>query len=105
VRDISIDVARHEVLVRGEKVELTRTEFRLLQCLAQHAGRVVQARALLREAQEYDCEDREAQDIVKVHIRHLRHKIEPNPQNPQYIMNVRGVGYMLETAPPEQPGL
>jgi len=97
VGDIAIDVGRHQVAVRDERVELTPTEFRLLYYLARHAGRVLPARILVREAQEYDCEDREAQDIVKVHIRHLRGKIEPDPQNPKYIVNVRSFGYMLDT--------
>lgn len=100
VRDLTVDVDRHEATIRGERVELTRTEFRMLRCLAQNAGRVIPARTLLREAQEYDCEDREAQDIVKVHISHLRNKLEPDPQNPQYILNVRGVGYMLDPIDP-----
>ena len=98
IGDLFIDVARHVVTVRGRAVDLTPTEFRLLCCLARNAGRVVPPRALLREAQEYDCDDREAQDIVKVHIRHLRHKLEPDPQTPQYILNVRGFGYLLESS-------
>jgi DNA-binding response OmpR family regulator len=71
----------------------------MLYCLARNAGRVVPARTLLWEAQEYDAEDREAQEIVKVHVRHLRHKLEPDPQSPRYLLNVRGVGYMLQPNP------
>jgi DNA-binding response OmpR family regulator len=95
VGDLVVDPDRHVVLARGERVDLTPTEFRLLHCLARNAGRVVPARVLIREAQEYDCDDREAQDIVKVHIRHIRHKLEPDPSSPRYIVNVRGVGYVL----------
>ena len=97
IGDLVVDPGRHVVVARGEKVDLTPTEFRMLYCLARNVGRVVPARALIREAQDYDCDDREAQDIVKVHIRHLRHKLEPDPQSPQYIVNVRGVGYVLES--------
>jgi DNA-binding response OmpR family regulator len=75
--------------------------------LAKNAGQVVSPRSLLREAQDYDCDDREAQDIIKVHIRHLRYKIEPDPDCPSYIVNVRGFGYRMEapsSVPPTPPG-
>ena len=68
--------------IGGASVDLTPTEFRLLLALAKSVGQVVSPKALLREAQDYDCDDREAQDIVKVHIRHLRHKISPTPIRP-----------------------
>lgn len=98
VGDILIDADRYVVTVRDERVELTRTEFRLLHCLARHAGRVVPARTLIHEAQDYDCDEREAQDIVKVHVSHLRAKLEPSPDSPRYISNVRGFGYVLDVA-------
>ena len=96
IGDLAVDVERHVVTMKDELIELTKTEFRLLCVLAQNAGEVVSPRVLLREAQDYDCDDREAQDIVKVHIRHLRYKIEPDAENPTYIVNVRGFGYRLQ---------
>jgi DNA-binding response OmpR family regulator len=96
VGDLTVDTGKHLASMCDQRVELTPTEFRMLHCLARNAGKVVPARTLIREAQEYDCEEREAQDIVKVHIRHIRHKLEPDPQNPRYIINVRGFGYLLE---------
>ena len=103
VGDLAIEVERHVVTVSGAPVELTPTEFRLLCTLAKSVGQVVSPKALLREAQDYECDDREAQDIVKVHIRHLRHKIEPDPESPAYIVNVRGFGYRMEAPPSRQP--
>jgi len=100
VGDLTIDVERHVVTIADTPVDLTPTEFRILCVLAKNVGQVVSPKALLREAQDYDCEDREAQDIVKVHIRHLRHKIEPDPEAPIYIVNVRGFGYRMEAPPP-----
>ncbi len=50
---------------------------------------------LMRLAQGYDVPEREAQEIVKVHMRHLRHKIEPEVDRPRYVLTVRGMGYML----------
>lgn len=98
-----VDVERHSVLVDGERVELTPTEFRILGVLARNAGQVVSPRALMREAQDYDCDEREAQDIVKVHIRHLRSKIERDSESPRYIVNVRGFGYRMEALSPTLP--
>ena len=98
VRDLEIDLARCEASRQGVKLDLTPTQFRLLRYLALHAGHVVPAAELLRSAQDYplDWSDQDAQEIVKVHIRHLRHRLEPDPHNPTYILNVRGFGYMLE---------
>ena len=98
VRELEIDLARCEVLMRGRRVEMTPTEFRLLRHLALNAGKVVSAAELLRKAQDYLMEwsEQDAQEIVKVHIRHLRYKLELAPQAPTYIVNVRGFGYMLE---------
>ena len=58
-------------------------------------GRVVGPSGLMRLAQGYDVPEREAQDIVKVHVRHLRHKIEPQVDRPRYVLTVSGMGYML----------
>lgn len=96
IRDLAIDLVEHRVRLGGEDVPLTPTEFRLLACLAKNAGSVVPAPMLLSEAQRYNCGDQEAQEIVKVHMHRLRQKIERDHARPSYIVNVRGVGYMLE---------
>ena len=96
VRDLVIDQQRLQVSIAGHDVSLTPTEFRLIYCLARNAGRVMNSRELLKEAQGYECEEQEAQEIVKVHVNHLRQKIERNHGTPNYIVNVRGFGYMLE---------
>lgn len=96
VRDLTIDQQRLQVSVSGRQTNLTPTEFRLLSCMARNAGRVMTCRELLKGAQGYECEEQEAQEIVKVHVNHLRQKIEPDQSNPCYIVNVRGFGYMLE---------
>ncbi|SRR5579884_438564 len=96
VRDLEVDRERVEARLRGEPVALTPTEFRILDCLARNLGSVVSARQLLQEAQGYPCTEREAQQIVKVHIRHLRGKLPPSADEQPYIANVRGFGYLLE---------
>lgn len=96
VRDLVIDFETYTVVVRGEQVQLTPTEFRLLAVLAQQAGRVVDPRALLSAVHQHDYSERDAQNLVKVHIANLRRKIKDSRSNNPYILCVRGFGYMLE---------
>lgn len=96
IGDLVINFDRVEVLVRGERVSLTPAEFRIIGYLARSAGQVVSSATLLRQVQDYEYDEREAQEIIKVHIRRLRHKIEPTPDIPRYIRTVRGFGYMLD---------
>src|SRR5712691_2687382 len=92
---LTLDLGSAEVR-RGETpVHLTPTEFRLFAALARRPGQVVSPSELMRLAQWYDVPEREAQEIVKVHMRHLRHKIEPEVDRPRYVLTVRGMGYML----------
>ena len=94
-RDIVVDLQRQVVLVRDEPVNLTPTELRLLTTLMQRPDEVIGARELVREVQGYECDESEARAIIRVHIRRLRKKIEEVPEDPHYIINVRGVGYMF----------
>jgi len=98
LRGLTIDVGSRDVWREGEAIHLTPTEFRILAALAQRPGQAIGPRELMRDAQGYEVSDREAQEIVKVHVRHLRHKIEPQPDQPRYVLTVRGMGYMLNRA-------
>ena len=95
IRDLIIDFETYQVTVADEPVQLTPTEFRLLAVLAQQCGRVVDPRALLSAVHQHDYSERDAQNLVKVHIANLRRKLKDNSSNP-YILCVRGFGYMLE---------
>jgi DNA-binding response OmpR family regulator len=95
LRGLTINMAGAEVRSGEKVVHLTPTEFRLLAALARRIGEVVGPRELMRLAQGYDVPEREAQEIVKVHMRNLRHKIEPDVEHPRYVLTVRGMGYML----------
>lgn len=103
VGDIQIDKAKHMVTYRGEPVELTPTEFRLLECMVARVGEVCTPQELVRCAQGYDTDAWGARSIVRVHIRRLRRKLEPDPENPCYILNVRGVGYLFVSSPEQPP--
>jgi len=94
-RGIIVDKQKHVATMNDTPLDLTPTELRLLACLIINADRVLSSRELVKEVQNYDCREEEARSIIRVHIRRLRRKIEPDPRQPQYIVNVRGVGYMF----------
>jgi len=85
---------RFEAIWFSETVKLTHLEFELLHCLLQHHGQTVSPSEILRDVWGYDPDD----DIetIRVHIRHLRTKLEPDPRRPKYIKTVYGAGYCLE---------
>lgn len=102
---IVIDLLRREITVGGRPARLTRTQFDLLSLLLRNAGRALSYRSLARQVLGYDCEMEEARDILKVHIHHLRNKIEPNPAQPSYILTVPGFGYLFERRTRPRPDL
>jgi DNA-binding response OmpR family regulator len=93
VGDLVIDPAAHAVTVAGGPVELTAREFGLLHALALEAGKVLSIDDLL--ARVWGAEFSGEPQVVYVHVRWLREKIEENPNQPKRIVNVRGVGYKL----------
>jgi two-component system KDP operon response regulator KdpE len=99
VGDVQIDRAKHSVTYHGVPVDLTPTEFRLLECLMSRVDQVCTPQDLVRCAQGYETDAWGARSIVRVHIRRLRRKLEPDPENPRYILNVRGVGYLFASSP------
>ncbi len=99
-RGISLDLQRHVATVRGQLLDLTLTEFKLLAYLMQRPDQVVSPRDLVNAVQGYEADEYEARAIIRVHIRRLRQKLELDPANPQYVLNVRGIGYLFASQPP-----
>jgi DNA-binding response OmpR family regulator len=93
---LAIDLFTREVRVRGRAVELTPTEFEIVRCLLNNSGRALSYRTLVRQVQGYDCSPEEARRLLKVHVHNLRRKVEPLPEKPAHILNVRGFGYLFE---------
>jgi len=91
VGEVVIDTARHVVTVRGVPVDLTAKEFDLLSWFARHPGRVYSRDQLLDQVWGYQHSGYD--HTVNSHINRLRAKIERDPQNPEYILTVWGVGY------------
>lgn len=87
-----IDSFSHEAWFEGRVLHLTPTEFALLQCLAEGAGRVIGYCDIVRRTHGHDVGESEAQMLLKAHVRNLRRKIDPS-----YLINVRGVGYRMAT--------
>lgn len=94
VGDLTIDPSSHIVTLSGAKIDLPPREFDLLHALALEAGNVISIDDLLTRVwgAEYTGESQ----VVYVHIRWLREKLENDPHDPQRIITVRGVGYKLE---------
>ena len=91
---VAIDLVRHVATVRGEPVALTRSEFQLLRLLVGRAGEVFPRRQIMEELwqTEFDGDER----ACDVHISNLRQKVERDPQDPELIVTVRGIGYKFE---------
>lgn len=89
--NLVLDVDAHRVTKSGKLVELTPTEFRLLETLAEHAGRVLTHEQLLEKVWGYDAG--EDTGYIKRYIWYLRQKLEDDPTNPQHILTERGFGY------------
>jgi two-component system KDP operon response regulator KdpE len=88
-----IDPSSHRVIIRGEEVSLTPTEYKLLLYLAYNAGRVLSYEQILDNVWGPGYE--EGLTNVKLYVWYLRRKIEQDPSNPRYILTQRGVGYSL----------
>ena len=85
---------RHEVLIKGESVNLTSTEFQLLTYLLNNDGRTLTYKQILENV--WGWEYQESVDYVHVYISHLRRKLEKDPKNPLYFITVHGTGYRFE---------
>lgn len=93
--DLRVDLGARRVLLGGEEVRLTRTEYNLLAVLVKHAGKVVTHRQLLKEVWGPGSVDQS--HYVRVYMGQLRHKLEKEPARPRYLVTETGVGYRLKT--------
>jgi two-component system KDP operon response regulator KdpE len=92
---LQIDLGRRQATGPAGDVHLTPIEYRVLECLAQQDGMVVRQRQILREAWGPDRD--EDTRVLRVCIKHLRDKIEPDPSQPRYLLTETGLGYRLCT--------
>jgi DNA-binding response OmpR family regulator len=98
VGDLRLHTTHPEVQVKGAEIELTSVEHRLLHYLLLHAGKPISVDQLLQDIWEYPPGVGNPK-LVQVHVANLRTKIEPQPNTPQYILNIRGRGYIVGNTP------
>ena len=92
--EVEVDFNRAEVRRAGAVVEMTPLEFKLLTTFVQRRGRVLTRDRLLDEVWRPDCGPTDK--VINNHVMNLRRKIEPNPEEPRYLVSVRGLGYRFE---------
>jgi DNA-binding response OmpR family regulator len=92
---LSLDIYTRRVTMDDRAINLAPTSFDYLLVLTRHAPNVVDYQTLVVEAQGYQTDVREAQELTKWHIHHIREAIEPDAKHPRFIINVRGEGYRL----------
>jgi two-component system KDP operon response regulator KdpE len=90
--DLSVDLVRRIVKAGGEEVKLSPKEYELLRLLIQHAGKVLTHKFLLKELWSASIDPQ----YLRVYVRQLRNKIEPDPARPQYVLTETGIGYRLK---------
>jgi two-component system KDP operon response regulator KdpE len=89
--DLTVDLVRRVVTVRGQEVKFSPREYEVLRLLVQHAGKVLTHKMILREVWTGDTDVQ----YLRIYIRALRQKIEPDPEQPTHIITETGVGYRL----------
>ena len=94
--NLTIDIARRRIMLDGERIRLTPTEFRLLALLVKNTGQVLTHQQLLEKVWGWEYTD--DIDHVRIYVWHLRQKLEPEPTHPRYIITEPGVGYCFRKA-------
>ncbi|MDD6795193.1 MAG: response regulator transcription factor [Clostridiaceae bacterium] len=94
VRDLEIDTLAKRIMVRGEEVRVTATEYKILHLLASNLGRIFSIKEIYEKVWEEPFY--KSENTVTVHIRRIREKIELNTKEPEYIKVVWGIGYKIE---------
>ena len=92
---LTIYPGRYQIEVEEQLIDLTPTEFDLLLYLAAHRGRVVPCSELVREVRGYTVDETEAREVIRPHVSNLRRKLKNAGEDPNILVNVRGIGYRL----------
>ena len=91
--EMRVDLAKYRVTSGGKEVHLTPIEYRLLEALVRSAGKVMTHQQLLREV--WGAEHAGDNHYVRIYMAQLRHKLEPDPARPRYLLTETGIGYRL----------
>ena len=93
--NLTLDLLTKRLNIKGVPIELPPTSFDYLLVLARHSPNVVDFQTIVSEAQGYEADVRESQELAKWHIHTIRQAIESDPHKPIYVITVRGTGYRL----------
>lgn len=92
-KELTINLAQYQVLRNGEEIKLTATEFEILKLFAMHPNRVYTKAQIYQII--WDAPYQNDENVINVHMRRLREKIERDPKNPEYIQTLWGIGYRM----------
>lgn len=92
---LTLDLYARRASMNDRPIDIPPTSFEYLLVLVRHSPNVVEYQTLVSEAQGYETDAREAQELTKWHVHHIRQSIEPDPRKPEYLINARGTGYRL----------
>lgn len=97
LNNLRVDLAQRQIYLGDKEVHLTPIEYKLLTVLIRHAGKVITHHQLLKEV--WGPEQVNEVQYLRVHMTHLRHKLESDPARPRFLMNEPGIGYRLKYDP------
>lgn len=97
IKDLRLNRANRQVSLNGKIINLTPTEFDILATLMAQPDVALDAITLIKQVRGYEATETDARAIARVHIHRLRHKLEPNPANPQYVITVAGGRYLISS--------
>jgi len=94
IKDLTVDIARHQVMMAGEEIHFTQNEFKILELLAIHAGKVLTYDFILEHVWgPYGSTN--SNQILRVNMANIRRKLRENPSDPKYIHTELGIGYRM----------
>lgn len=96
IQDLQLNRASRQVMRGGTSVNLTPTEFDILAMLMANPGQAIDSVTLVRMVRGYDATETDARAITRVHVHRLRHKLEPDPANPRYVLTIAGGRYLID---------
>ena len=95
VKDLTLNPANRQVCRDGEPINLTPTEYDILVTLMVQPDTALDSVTLIKQVRGYEATEADARAIARVHVHRLRHKLEPDPANPRYVLTVAGGRYLI----------
>ena len=97
VKDLTLNQANRQVSRDGEPINLTPTEYDILATLMAQSDTALDSVTLIKHVRGYEATETDARAIARVHVHRLRHKLEPDPANPRYVVTVAGGRYLISS--------